>query len=119
VGVPEHGRFVVVGVRVERGAELFVLLVVVHAAAAALDGPDRTGGPVVNGAEAGCGEGGEHAWMGGDLFWCAFASAQSGRDQLEGIAAVDLRAGRTASAAAVVAADQQVTGRKASRVNWL
>jgi hypothetical protein len=37
VGVPEDGGFVVVGVRVERGAELGVVLVVEDAAAAAAD----------------------------------------------------------------------------------
>lgn len=51
--VPEHGGFVVVGVRVERGAELLVLLVVLGAAAAGA----AVGAAVVDRAEAGGGEG--------------------------------------------------------------
>ena len=43
VGVPEHGGFVVVRVRVERGAECGVVLVVAGAAAAGRVPPDRGG----------------------------------------------------------------------------
>lgn len=116
MGVPEDGGFVVVGVRVERGAERGVVLAVADAAAAAADRTGRTGRAVVDGAEAGGGEGGEDAGVGGDAFRDALAAAQAGGDQVEGVAAVDLRAGRAAGGAAVVAADQEVTGREAGGV---
>lgn len=106
VGVPQDGRFVVVGVRVERGAKGVVVLVVVAAAAARV----AVGPAVVDRAEAGGGEGGEDARVGGDVFRGALAAAQSGGDQLEGVAAVDLGAGRAAGGAAVVAADEELAG---------
>jgi len=108
VGVPEDGCFVVVGVRVERRAEGFVVLVVAVAAAAGA----AVGAAVVDRAEAGGGEGGEHAGVGADLFRGALAAAQSGGDQVEGVAAVDLGAGRAAGGAAVVAADEELAGRE-------
>jgi hypothetical protein len=64
MGVPKDGCFVVVGVRVERGAEYVVVLVVVGAAAAGAP----IGRAVVDRAEARRGEGGEHARVGGDVF---------------------------------------------------
>ncbi|BCM67754.1 hypothetical protein EASAB2608_03088 [Streptomyces sp. EAS-AB2608] len=112
VGVPEDGRFVVVGVRVERGAECGVVLVVVGAAAAGA----AVGAAVVDRAEAGGGEGGEDAGVCGDVFRGAFPAAQSGGDEVEGVAAVDLGAGRAAGGAAVVAADEELAGREAGRV---
>jgi hypothetical protein len=54
--------------------------------------------------------------VGGDAFRDALAAAQAGGDQVEGVAAVDLGAGRAAGRAAVVAADQQVTGREGGGV---
>jgi hypothetical protein len=112
VRVPEDGGFVVVGVRIERGAELLVLLVVVGAAAAGAS----VGAAVVDGSEAGGGESGEDAGVGCDVFGGALAAAQSGGDQLEGVAAVDLGAGRAAGRAAVVAADEELAGREVGRV---
>ncbi len=113
--VPEDGRFVVVGVRVERCAKGVVVLVVVGAAAAGA----AVRAAVVDRAEAGGGEGGEDARVGGDVFRSALAAAQSGGDQVEGVAAVDLGAGRTAGGAAVVAADEELAGRKGGRVEVL
>jgi hypothetical protein len=54
--------------------------------------------------------------VGGDVFGDALAPAQAGGDQVEGVAAVDLGAGGAASRAAVVAADEELTGREAGRV---
>jgi hypothetical protein len=54
--------------------------------------------------------------VGGDAFRDALAAAQAGGDQVEGVAAVDLGAGRAAGGAAVVAADQEVTGREGGGV---
>ena len=64
----------------------------------------------MDGAEAGGGEGREHPRVGGDSFGGAFAAAESGGDELVGVAAVGLGAGRAAGGAAVVAADQEVPG---------
>lgn len=66
----------------------------------------------MDGPEAGCGEGGEDAGVGGDAFRDALAAAQAGGDQVEGVAAVDLRAGGAAGRTSVVAADQKMTGRE-------
>ncbi len=112
VRVPEDGGFVVVGVRVERGAEGGVVLVVADAAAAGADGSGRAGGAVMDRAEAGGGEGGEDARVRGDVFGDALATAEARGDQVEGVAAVDLRAGR----AAVVAADEELAGGEVRRV---
>ena len=106
VGVPEDGGFVVVGGRVEWSAQGGVLRVVTRAAAAVAP----VGGAVVDGAEARGGEGGEDAGVCGDLFAGAFAAAESGGDQVVGVAAVGLGAGGAAGGAAVAAADQEVTG---------
>ncbi len=57
VRVPEDGRFVVVGVGSEWRPQGRVVVVVVGAAAAG----SAARGAVVDGAEAGCGEGGEDA----------------------------------------------------------
>jgi hypothetical protein len=46
----------------------------------------------------------------GDLVGGALAAAESGGDQVEGVAAVGLGAGRTAGGPAVIAADQELTG---------
>jgi hypothetical protein len=119
VRVPEDRRLVVVGVRVERGAEGVVVLAVRDAAAAGADRSGRAGGAVVDQAEAGGGEGGEDARMRGDPFGQALAAAQSGGDQVEGVAAVDLGAGRAAGGAAVVAADEEVAGGQVGRVEVL
>lgn len=70
----------------------------------------------MDGAEAWRGEGGEDARVCGDAFRDALAAPQAGGDQVEGVAAVDLSAGRTACRTAVVAADQEVTGREAGGV---
>lgn len=112
MGVPENGRFVVVRVRGECCTEYGVVLVVVGAAAA---GPSA-GGAVVDRAEARGGEGGEDAGVGGDVFGGALAAAQAGGDQVEGVAAVDLGAGRAAGGAAVVAADEELAGREVGGV---
>ena len=113
--VPENGRFVVVGVRVERRTERLVLLVVTVSAAA---GPSA-GWAIVDRAEARGGEGGEDAGVGGDVFGGALAAAQAGGDQVEGVAAVDLGAGRAAGGAAVVAADEELAGREVGGVEVL
>ncbi|GAP49236.1 uncharacterized protein SAZU_4100 [Streptomyces azureus] len=54
--------------------------------------------------------------MRGDVFGNALAAAQAGGDQVEGVAAVDLGAGGAAGRAAVVAADEELPGREAGRV---
>lgn len=105
VCVPEDGRFVVVRVRVEWRAQLGILLVVADAAAAI----PAAGGAVVDRPEARGGEGGEDARVGCDLFRRALAAAQSGGDQVVGVAAVRLGAGRTPRCTAVVAADEELT----------
>ncbi len=115
VRVPEDGGFVVVGVGVEGGAEGGVVLVVMGAAAAGA----AVGAAVVDGAEAGGGEGGEDARVGGDVFGGAFAATESGGDQVEGVAAVDLCAGRAAGGAAVVAADEELAGGEGGGVEML
>ncbi len=71
VGVPEHRGFVVVGVGVERCSEGGIVGGVGGAASAG----GSAGGAVVDGAEAGCGEGREDAGVCGDLFVRAFAAA--------------------------------------------
>jgi len=57
----------------------------------------------VNGAERRGGEGGEDGWVGGDGFRDAFAAGQAGADELVGVAAVGLGAGRAGRGAAVAA----------------
>ncbi len=59
----------------------------------------------VHGAEGGGGEGGEHARVRGDGVGDAFAAGQPGADELVGVAAVGLGAGRADRGAAVPARD--------------
>jgi hypothetical protein len=54
--------------------------------------------------------------VGGYVFGGALAASQAGGDQVEGVAAVDLGAGGAAGGAAVVAADEELSGREAGRV---
>jgi hypothetical protein len=54
--------------------------------------------------------------VGGDVFGDALAAAQSGGDQVVGVAAVDLGAGRAAGGAPIVAADEELSGREVGRV---
>jgi hypothetical protein len=70
----------------------------------------------VDGAEAGGGEGGEDARVRRDRLRGALAAAQSGGDQVEGVAAVGLGAGGAPGGAAVAAADQEVTGGEVGRL---
>ena len=60
-------------------------------------------GPGVDGAEGGGGEGGEHGRVTADVFGNTFAADQPGADQLEGIPAVRLGAGRAGRRAAIAA----------------
>ncbi|EPJ36851.1 hypothetical protein STAFG_6110 [Streptomyces afghaniensis 772] len=57
--------------------------------------------------------------MGGDVLRDALAAAQAGGDQVEGISAVDLGAGRAAGRTAVVAADEELAGREGRGVEVL
>jgi hypothetical protein len=115
VRVPQHGRFVVVRVRVEGRAQGRVLVVVADAAAAGA----ITGEAVVDRAEAGGGEGGEDARVGSDPFGGALAAAEPGGDQVVGVAAVGLGAGRAPGGAAVVAADEELAGREGGGVQMV
>ena len=63
-------------------------------------GPDGAG---VDRAEGGGGEGGEHGRVSGDVFGDTFAADQPGAEELEGITAVGLGAGRARGGAAVAA----------------
>jgi hypothetical protein len=54
--------------------------------------------------------------VGGYVFRDALAATQARGDQVEGVAAVDLGACRTAGRTAVVATDEELTGREAGRV---
>ena len=81
VRVPQHGRFVVVSVNVERRAQDRGAFVMPDTAAAA----PTARRAVVDRAEAGRGEGGEDARMRCDLLRCAFAAAESGGDQVKGV----------------------------------
>jgi hypothetical protein len=111
VRVPQHRARVVVPLGVERGAQQSVVVGVDLAAVAAAGV-----GLVVDGAEAGCGEGGEHARVRGHACRDGLATAQSGCDELVGVVAVDGRAGRAAGGAAVAAADQQFARREPAGV---
>jgi hypothetical protein len=53
------------------------------------------------------------------MFGGALAAAQAGGDQVEGVAAVDLGAGCAAGRAAVVAADEELSGREGRGVEVL
>ena len=61
----------------------------------------------VDGAEGGCGQGGEDARVVGDGGGDALAAGQSGADELVGVGPVDLGAGRAAGGAAGLAGDGQ------------
>ena len=61
----------------------------------------------VDGAEGGCGQGGEHARVGGDGVGDAFAAGQPGADELVGVGAVHLGAGWAAGGAAGLACNRQ------------
>lgn len=113
--VPENGRFVVVTLWIERSTECLVVLVVADAAATRAP----AGRAVMDRAEARRGEGGEDTRVGGDMFGDALAAAQAGGDQVEGVAAVDLGAGRTPSRTAVVAAHEELAGREVGGVEVL
>ena len=63
--------------------------------------------PGMDRAERRCGEGGEHARVGGDGVGDALAAGQAGPDELAGVALVDGRAGRADRLAAVAAGDVQ------------
>ena len=65
----------------------------------------------VNGAEARCGEGGEHARMGRYGLGYPFAPGEPGADELPGVTFVDGRAGRAGGLAAVTAGDLQHSAR--------
>ncbi|GGO46753.1 hypothetical protein GCM10012286_38360 [Streptomyces lasiicapitis] len=67
-------------------------------------------------AEARRGEGGEDAGVRGDPVRDARAAAQAGGDQVEGVAPVDLGAGRAAGRTAVVAADEELARREVDGV---
>lgn len=84
VGVPQDRSGVVVVLGVERGAEERVVVGVLVAAVAAAGV-----GLVVDGAEAGGGEGGEDAWVGGDAGGDGLAAAEACGDELVGVVAVD------------------------------
>ena len=61
----------------------------------------------VHRAEAGCGEGGEHARVRGHGVGCSFAAGEAGADDLAGVVLVDLGAGGADVLAAVAAGDQE------------
>jgi hypothetical protein len=109
VGVPQHRARVVVVLGVERGAEERVVVGVGVAAVAAVGV-----GLVVDGSEAGRGEGGEHARVRGDAGGDGLATAKACGDELVGVVAVDGGAGGAAGGAAVAAADQQFARRNRS-----
>jgi hypothetical protein len=81
-------------------------LAVVAAGAAGQDGLAAHAAGVDR-AEAGGGEGREHARVRGDGLGYAFAAGQPGADELAGVALVDLGAGRADGLAAVAACGEQ------------
>ena len=118
VGVPHDGGVVVVAVRAQRPAQAGVVFLVPLAAGepppvravvrlapwAAAGDPAAVGGDAgVDGAEGGGGEGGEHARVDGDRLGHAFAACQPGADELVGVGAVGLGAGRADRGAPVPA----------------
>jgi hypothetical protein len=120
-GVEQDRASVVIAVRAQRlakpGVVRAVLLGAGHPAAVwaglgLASGLTSQGSAVfiaarVDGAEGGRGERGKHAWMAGHGGGDALAAGQPGADQLVGIGAVDLGAGRTAGGAAGLAGDGQ------------
>ncbi len=111
VRVPQHRARVVVAVGIEWGAEERVVVGVGVAAVAAAGV-----GLVVDGAEAGRGEGGEDAGVCGDAGGDGLATAKSRGDELVGVVAVDGGTGGAAGGAAVAAADQQLARREPAGV---
>jgi hypothetical protein len=65
----------------------------------------------VNGAERRCGECSEDAWMGANAVRDALAAGEPGAEELVGVCAVDLCAGRAAGCAAGLARDGQDAAR--------
>ena len=121
VGVEQNRAGVVVAVGAQRLAEPVIVaggFLVAGQADAVWAGsavPARTAGqypltpnaPGMDRAERWCGEGDEHARMVGDLGGDAFTAGQSGPDELVGVGAVDLGAGRAPGGAAGLAGDRQ------------
>jgi hypothetical protein len=121
VGLPQDRAAVVVAVGAQRFAEARVLRLVafvagqgptVRAGAACAPGSAAQLGAVVlvagvDGAEAGGGEGGEDPGVRGDAVGGVFSADQSGADELEGVAAVELGAGGADGGAPVAARDQE------------
>jgi len=109
VRLPQHGAGVVVGVRVERGAERRVVLAVMRPAAArdhSAAGRDASG---VHRPERGRGEGEEQAWFAGDRGRDALVSSgEAGADEVEGVTGVPVRAGRADGGAAVAARSEDL-----------
>ncbi|GAA3053487.1 hypothetical protein GCM10020000_39170 [Streptomyces olivoverticillatus] len=108
VVVEQHGARVVVGGRIEGGAQLRCVWSVVDAAAAG--GTVRA---VVDRAEGGGREGGEDAGMvadgGADV--SAVVPSQASADEVVGVARVGPCAGRAAGGAAVAAGDAETPAR--------
>ena len=111
VGVPEDGGFVVVGVRVERSAEFGGVVVV----DGCRSGSGRRSGRLWTGPKQGAVKVAKTRGWCGDVVRGALAAAESGGDQVEGVAAVGLGAGGAAGGAAVVAADEEVAGGQGGR----
>jgi hypothetical protein len=107
MGVPHDGGLIVVAVWAQRPAQAGVGFPVPLAAGKppamgavvrlppwpAAGDPATVGGDAgVDRAEGGGGEGGEHAWVGGDRLGNSFAACQPGSDELVGVGAVGLGA---------------------------
>ena len=127
VVVPHHGGGVVVAVRADRLPKPGIIAAVageagqlaavraglgVAAGVAGLRFAGAVGfagagvpphGPGVDGAEGRGGEGREHGRVSRDVFGNAFAADQPGAEELEGVTAVDLGAGRAGGGATVAA----------------
>ena len=129
--IPDDGGGVVVAVRAQRpaqdGVDVFVALAAgqapsvpaqVSLAAGAAPGSPAAGSGAagVHRAEGGGGEGGEHARVGADRLGDVLATDQSGTDELVGVTAVGLGAGRADRSAAVPARGAEPTRRRCSLV---
>jgi hypothetical protein len=104
VPVPQHRPLVVVGFRVDRGAKLGIVGLVMLAA------PARAPvvGPAVDCSERRCRQAGEYLWVLGYRLRHALSSAgHAGVDELPHVAAVFVRARRTARLTPVAAPDHQ------------
>jgi hypothetical protein len=92
--VPDNCPAVVVTAPVEGWAQASVIsnvsLITAKPRIAPLHNTMRTDHPVVDRAEAGCGQGGEDAWVGGHRVGDTFAAGQSGPDELIGVRPVQL-----------------------------